>query len=340
MDELNHQLKASTLGPASSNMLTRTDNSECQTLPGRPQLSLRSDDLSHQLMQEFHTRDLDTLSPYLWLVATQSSAHINPLHEHVLKGRTIVVTENPELHLVWTNHCIFIKPIPPYMLSYAFWTTHLTSTVPSNAKDSRSNDHSSLLLKAALGFMRTYYHLIQSESDLRIAKESHLLPLDGTEISLDTFYRFIAGFGDVQDCDVSTRYSSYGTLRLSRLNFWAKIFLRRFQFYPVQPQYGEYFARFYAPILFLFGVLSVVLSAMQVGLQADGGAGGNSEGKWKTLQSASLWFSLITLLCICVLGLVIASLLSFMLLREMIYATKGVIIRRRRSSNQRISTND
>ncbi|KAI9742515.1 MAG: hypothetical protein M1835_003060, partial [Candelina submexicana] len=62
--------------------------------------------------KEFLTADLDKLAPYLWLIATQSSQHISPLHEQVLKGRQIVITEKPELHLVWTDGRIFIKPIP------------------------------------------------------------------------------------------------------------------------------------------------------------------------------------------------------------------------------------
>ena len=33
----------------------------------------------------------------------------------------MIVTEHPGLHLVWYYDTIFLKPIPPYLLSRAFW---------------------------------------------------------------------------------------------------------------------------------------------------------------------------------------------------------------------------
>jgi len=177
--------------------------------------------------------------------------------------------------------------------------------------------------------MRTYYFLIQHESDFHIAQTSRLLPTDGKDITIEDFHRFIFGFGEIQDHEVSSRYASYGTLRLSRLNLWAKVFLRRFQFYPEHRQYSEYFARFYAPILFVFGILTVVLGAMQVGLQANS-AGAASKDNWAALQSTSRWFSVATLLCICAIALTLMLLFGFMLLRELTFATKDLIRRRSR----------
>lgn len=328
--QLNHQLKSIHKDTSSSYKLVRTDNARCETLPGQPRMRFCSSSLDQQLRQELSTPALDTLAPHLWLVATQSSSHIDPLHEQVLRGRDIVITENPELHLIWTNDRIFIKPVPRYMLSYAFWTTHLTPGASSHEISTQCETPSKALIRAALGYMRTYYHLIQHESDFHIAKQSQLLPFDSGDVSMESFHQFIAGFGEVQDNEVSPRYSSYGTLRLSRLNIWAKVFLGRFQFYQLNRQNSEYFARFYAPVLFLFGILTVVLSAMQVGLQAnDAGEGG--KGKWAALQSVSLWFSVATLLCICVIGFVISLLFAFMLLRESAFAAKDLVRQRRAS---------
>ncbi|KAL8684168.1 MAG: hypothetical protein Q9224_006552, partial [Gallowayella concinna] len=152
---------------------------------------LHSDGIYKQLEQEFLTPDLDLLSPHLWLVATQSSSHIGPLHEQVLKGRTIIITENPELHLTWTGNRIFIKPIPRYMLSHAFWTTYLNPVSPNIAKNTEHYEPTQALIRAALGYMRTYYHLIQHESDLHIAKQSRLLPTDNDDITLETYHHFI-----------------------------------------------------------------------------------------------------------------------------------------------------
>lgn len=191
-------------------------------------MRLCSSSLYPQLERELFTPDLDTLAPHLWLVATQASSRIDPLHEQVLKGRDIVITENLELHLTWTNNRIFIKPIPRYMLLYAFWTTHLTPGAPSHRTNTLHETPSKALTSAALGYMRTYYYLIQHESDFHIAKQSQFLPIDRSDISIESFHRFIAGFGEVQDGEVSPRYFSYGTLGLSRLNIWAKVFLKRF----------------------------------------------------------------------------------------------------------------
>ena len=321
--QLNHQLKRIETNTSVSYNLVRTDDVRCETLPGQPRMRLRSSSLYQQLEKEFLTPDLDSLAPHLWLVATQSSSHIGALHEQVLKGREIVLTENPELHLVWADGRIFIKPIPRYLLSHAFWITHLTPQRPSHTASVQHEYPSKALVRATLGYMRTYYYLIQHESDLNIAKKSQLLPFDNPDITIESFHQFIASFGDLGDDDVSPRYS-YGTLRLPRLNMWAKVFLHRFQFYQIYPQYSQYFARFYAPILFLFGLLSVALSAMQVGLQANN-ANGNGGNRWVALQSASLWFAVANLLCICTIGVAIALLFIFMLLRELAFAAKGLV---------------
>lgn len=43
-----------------------------------------------------------------------------------LRGRSIVVTGNPELHLVWYYDRVFIKAIPEYILSATFWQHYLS----------------------------------------------------------------------------------------------------------------------------------------------------------------------------------------------------------------------
>ncbi|KAF1988724.1 hypothetical protein K402DRAFT_372981, partial [Aulographum hederae CBS 113979] len=117
------------------------------------------------------------------------------------------VTEDPELHLVWYSDRIFIKPLPPFLLSYAFWECHLAPQDQSLPTAS--------LTPAALGFVRTYGHLIRHESDFRVAKEKHLLPPSVTDFTACT--SFIRGFRDITDDQVSARYQ-FGELRLSRLN--------------------------------------------------------------------------------------------------------------------------
>src|SRR5271155_5226173 len=70
-----------------------------------------------------------------------------------------------------------------------------------------------------------------------------------------------------RDADVSDRYQ-YGELRLSRLNLYAPFLFHRFYYEQVHGQYGEYFARLYGPILFIFAVVSTLLNAMKVAMGA------------------------------------------------------------------------
>lgn len=119
---------------------------------------------------------------------------------------------------------------------------------------------------SALGFLRSYYYLIQHESDFQIACENGRLIPSG--ISWPEFCAFSKAFLEIHDNAVSERYH-YGELRLTRLNLYAKILLGKFQYERMEGQYGAFFARFYSPLLFIFGVLSIVLNIMQVELGVE-----------------------------------------------------------------------
>ena len=74
-------------------------------LPGNPRIDLGS---PHAQLISFLTADLTTpqlnsLAPRMWLMTTQSSSNISPLTHQSVKGRTIVLTEDPRLHLVWID---------------------------------------------------------------------------------------------------------------------------------------------------------------------------------------------------------------------------------------------
>lgn len=90
-------------------------------LPGYPRIFIRdSEKLRDHLVHEFYSEDLEKLAPKLWLMSTQSSSNISPLHRQKVKARNIVITEDPRLHLAWVGDRIFIKPMPLYLLSYNF----------------------------------------------------------------------------------------------------------------------------------------------------------------------------------------------------------------------------
>jgi len=203
-------------------------------LPGQPCLPL--DDavaLAACLAADLIPEELEKIASRLWVMSAQLSSNINPLHHQIVKGREIVVTEQARLHLVWIHDRMFIKPLPRYLLSHAFWERFLCDkpTLLGHRHDS--------IRRAALGYLRTYRYLIQHESDFVIAKQDHLrlVPQDA---DWNAFCQFMSGLHRVTDVDVSGRYH-YGELRLSRLNLYAPILLRRAYYEQVHRQYGEYF---------------------------------------------------------------------------------------------------
>ncbi|QGI87870.1 hypothetical protein CEK25_002826 [Fusarium fujikuroi] len=237
-------------------------------VPGFPRVPHHgSDQIKKLLMSEFCSDDLDRVSDKLWWMSKQDSTNIWPLHRQLLQGRSIVVTENPKLHLVWINDRVFIKPLPRFIGSHDFWREHLCSNNTSD--DVR-------IRRATLGYLRTYFFLIQHESDFRIAKDPTLC-LIPEGISWEQFCDFTSDFHNILDKDVSPRYA-YGQIRLTRLNFYAPIILHKSYFQRIDFQYGQYFASFYAPILFAFGITSVTLSGLQVVASLETGGGANWQG--------------------------------------------------------------
>lgn len=265
-------------------------------LPSQPLISIKSEpgQLFDFLDKDLLTLDLDRMAPKLWLMATQSGSHISPLHHQRIKGRKIVITEDPRLHLVWIEDRIFVKPLPLYLQSYTFWAKYLyhSTTEPNEkAPDTMFPDWSirkEPISRAALGLLRSYAFLIRHSSDLDIAIHHRLLPPDKTFLSICLFTSQLLS---IPDSEVSPRYG-YGELRLTRLNFWSKIFLNRWNYETVHRQYSQYFQRFYAPLLFAFGFFSVVLSALQVEMAV--------ESVWTSHQWQAFWlfsrvFSIVSL---------------------------------------------
>ena len=307
----------------SHELLDAASGSPPQLVPGQPMISPTCGpyDIYAYLNGDLLTLDLDTMAPHLWLMSTPSHANISPLHHQIVKGRKILLTEDPRLHLTWIDDRIFVKPLPLYLASYDFWLQNLLPQAisrasldqkPSNATPSEYEVQKQRLVASALGFLRSYSHLIRHHSDFDLAMQARLLPPSTT---FESFCAFSRRFRDITDTDVCSRYH-YGELRLSRLNFWAKILLGRWDYIKIHHQYWQYFQRFYGPLLFLFGFLSVALSAMQVELNAEGFA----VNKWSGFWTFSRVFSIFTLVLLALTGLLFSILLSRKLLLELVFA--------------------
>ncbi|KAF6810000.1 hypothetical protein CMUS01_13569 [Colletotrichum musicola] len=278
-------------------------------LPGYPRISLSHPTNVLSFLETEHcTPDLDRASPKLWWLSTQNSGNISPLHRQRVKGRDVVLTEEARLHLVWLRGRIFVKPVSRYLASHSFWRRYLSG--PAGGAD--DDDRRVRVRKAALGFLRTYVHLIRYESDFHIARDLRLVPQDWT---WEAFSDFTESLPRVSDGDVSPRYA-YGELRLARLNLYAPLLFNRSSFQRVEhhSDAAAYVARFYGPVLFVVGVASVVLSGLQVAVAVEGAG---------ALQAAALWFSVLVILGSCLVVLVLAAMIAWKVGREWKFALRN-----------------
>ncbi|KAM0513508.1 hypothetical protein ACHAPE_007770 [Trichoderma viride] len=286
------------------------------SLPGHPWVRLRDpyNEIAQFLKDELITDSLDKLAPHLWLVATQNSTHISSLTHQLVRGRQIVVTEDPGLHLTWIYERVFIKPLPEYLLSHAFWDYFLVNpSSPIPALERKA------IFRAACGFLRSYAFLIQHKSDYLLAIQEDKLGLIPKSISFSNLVEFLRCFKSIPDTEVSHRYL-YGDLRLTRLNFWVKIFLGRRTYFKQYGQYGAYFAQFYGPLLFVFGIITLALSSMQVVLAVES-VTGFGDG-WMSFVWMSQGFSIFTLCLTLLLSLFLVASPVLFIFREVIYAAK------------------
>lgn len=215
---------------------------------------------SQFLQTDLCTPKLDAITPFLWLAGLPRPAR--PLHRQRVLRRSIVVTEAANEHLVWHENYILIKPLPEYLLYHEFWKQELGS---------RRELHQS-----ACGLLLSYIWLVRSANDLRIAHEMALLP---KYIDFRTWRalmdEFMDNIGGQSLGQVGTRYE-YGELRLSRLNSlyrWgaAGMSFRHvvYGFLSGSTRYNSFFERNFSWILVVLVYVTVILSAMQVGLATD-----------------------------------------------------------------------
>lgn len=295
----NHQLKSQLVFDADA------------ALPGYPNVRLADTTRTASFIEDaLWPDDLEKIGGQLWVLTTQSSSNINPLHHQRVKGREIVITEDPRLHLVWNYNRIFIKPLPRYLLSHTFWELFLLN------KSSSLCDRRDAVRGAAMGFLRTYHHLIQHESDFNIAQREdlRLVPKDAT---WESFCQFVQKVSEIQDHEVSGRYH-YGEIRMSRLNRYAPIILRRRQYEQMNGQYAEYFARFYGPMLFVFAVMTTILSSMQVAMAVDQVA----SHRWSELWPFFRWFSVLGLFSTLVVAAFFVVIWLWMFTDEWMFAVR------------------
>jgi hypothetical protein len=292
------------------------------SLPLHPQVSLDDiEALKRFLKKDLCAPDLETMAPHMWILSTQSSANISALHHQRIHDRQVIISEDPRLHLVWISDRIFVKPLPEYLLSYAFWKFYLLNP------DSPLGPDRDIIARSALGYLRTYYYLIRHPSDFKIALKKELIPAD---ISLDQFQAFSSAFDFILDDEVSQRYA-YGQLRLTRLNFYGKFILRRWNFQRMKWQSGEYLARFYGPLLFIFTTLSLILNALQLEIAVEQVVSNKDVGLslWTGMWMLSRVVAVGIALVVATLATTLVGLLTYFHANEWHFAIKDRLRQRR-----------
>ncbi|KAG9246908.1 hypothetical protein BJ878DRAFT_416034 [Calycina marina] len=228
-------------------------------------------DLDVFLRQDLSVERLTDIHGWLWMVGRPQPAQ--SLHRLKMKNRTIIATEQADLHLTWSNSYIFIKPLPPYLLVADFWAKNLCNDT---------------LHENACGFLLSYAWLIRSQSDFEIATKDDLTPsLLPAKLEWNEWQTFMSEFlanvspntlyppdHGVVDLKISKRYQ-YGELRLGRINkiyrfvpLWRYAHLFR-GYHSGYDQYSTFFSRNFAWLIVVFAYITVVLTAMQVGLTLD-----------------------------------------------------------------------
>lgn len=282
-------------------------------VPGYPGLASKTKlEVWQFLEDDLISPELELMAPYLWLMSKPDSHNVSPLHRQRVKGRRIVISEDPKLHLVWYYDKIFLKPLPQYLLSYQFWETYLDDN------NQQLQQHKSRRLRQnALGLLRSYFLLIRYESDFHMAQddEARLIP---SKVTWTAFCHFKSKFDQIQDQHVSPRYS-FGEIRLTRLNFYCKFILNRWQYQRMQAQYGPYFSQFYGPLFFVFGILSIALSAMEVQLTIEQL---HTRPVWEGHVTASSNFSIACLLAMASVVAAFASLWLQKFIAEWLHALR------------------
>ena len=216
------------------------------------------DNVSMCLDHDLDVSRLNYIDKKLWLAGRPMN--YKSLHQQKMIRREILITEQTDLHLTWSESTIFIKPFPRFLGNHEFWIRHLC--------------HSEELHQAACGLLFSYTRLIYYESDFNLAQGLNLVPL----MPWTQWRAYIQDARRTLDAgppsQINPRYL-YGELRLARLNWIYRFYGRpqdrsfiRGYLYGYRT-YRSFFAQHFTWIFVAFAYVTIVLTAMQVGLATE-----------------------------------------------------------------------
>lgn len=316
--EQNHELFSTTAIPSAIGRLVLPAVHEDQDHELRLIDPTKKDDLREYLRDDLNVDSLNKVHKHLWFAGLPRGARA--LHHQLLIGRKIIIAERADLHLLWRDDRLYLKPMPDYLLSYDIWKETLL-------KDRDSSEN-------AKGFLLSYLWLIRQKSDFLIAQSENLINKDVTWQQWTTFSMAIYP-GIVSNAfeGISPRYL-YGELRLGRVNMIyrlcqktrnSKTFVRGY-FYGYYT-YSSFVEQNFAWVLTLIVYITIVLTAMQVGL-------GTSELQNSTLfNRASYGFTVFSILA--PLGIVFFVLSGLLIL---ILFNLNYTVKKRRDTQRKFPT--
>ncbi|GIZ38927.1 hypothetical protein CKM354_000232500 [Cercospora kikuchii] len=216
------------------------------------------DHLERFLTSDLSVGRIEKVASHLWMVGRPHPPRALNL-QAVLK-REIVPCSDASLHLVWAPGKIFVKPLPRYFLSPAFYERYLQGDDANGP---------------ALGFLFTYVSLVPTELDFELAQERHLFPSDSSltwEDWKSLCRKVLKSYPGtkIYDCKSLPMRYKYGELRLSRLNKIHRCFggdwLHGYSNMTGLATYGQFFSAHLGFITGFTVYVVLVLTAMQVGL--------------------------------------------------------------------------
>ena len=216
------------------------------------------DDIVRFLKHDLDVSRLNYIHKKLWLAGRPMN--YRSLCQQKMMKREIVITEQTDLHLTWSESTIFVKPFPRYLGNHEFWSTHLCQ--------------SEELYRIACGLLFSYTRLICYESDFNLARGLNLIP----PILWTQWRTYVQDVRKTIDArpqsHIDSRYV-YGELRLARLNLIYRFYGRpkdrsliRGYFYEYRT-YSSFFLHHFAWIFVVFAYMTVLLTAMQLGLATE-----------------------------------------------------------------------
>jgi hypothetical protein len=251
--------------------------------------------------EEYSQQKLNDIHSHLWSAGSKDNIHA--LHHQKVLCREVILSERSDLHLVWFDRIIYIKPLPISFLNHNFMTTIV---LPD------ANLYSNIL-----GFLYSYAMLIQHASDLSLA---HDLGLISKKVEWKLWREFRTTFLDNLSSNrvprtLMNKRFEYGELRLARLNYIYRLSFRDLKYFTTHREYTTYLQEYTAAGIILFAFITVALTAMQVVVGMNGVS--------QALIETSYRFSIVVLFVVAIFSVVILFVFIFLFLVNAILAIQN-----------------